>query len=108
MNDRLRVDGARPFDDPDTPPWWEEGVTVAVDEATYVKHLELLPPRFMRGTMFAFGEGAGNFTLFWQQGQQYFAHPLSLDDTLAFCRLSGTSLHDEATSPGGSAIVFGR
>ena len=92
LKDRLRVDGAKRFDDPDRPPWWEEGVTVAVDEATYTKYLELLPPRFMQGTLFAFGEGAGNFTLFWQQDRRHYAHHLSLDDTLVFCRLSGASL----------------
>ena len=93
LNERLRVEGAKQLDDADIPPWWEDGVTVAIDEATYTEYLEMLPPRYIHGTLFAFGEGAGDFTLFWEQDRRYFAHQLSTDDTTAFCRLSGTALH---------------
>ena len=94
LNERLRVEHAKRSDSSDSPPWWEEGVTVVVDEATYIKYLEMLPPRYMSGLLFAFGEGAGNFTLFYQRGERYFAHPLSMDDTETFCRLSNTRLHE--------------
>lgn len=93
LNERLNIDDAKPFDDPNQPPWWEEGVTVVIDEATYMERLEILPPRYMSGLLFAYGEGAGPFTLFWQQGGQYFAHQLSQHDTALFCRLSNTRLH---------------
>lgn len=94
LNERLNVDNAKPFDDPNQPPWWEEGVTVVIDEATYMERLEILPPRYMSGLLFAFGEGAGSFTLFWQAGKGYFAHALSMDDTEVFCRLSNTRRHE--------------
>ena len=67
--------------------------SVEIDESTYLQYLELLPPRFMQGSLFAFGEGSGNFTLFWQQNGRHFAHQLSMPDTETFCRLSGMSLH---------------
>jgi len=46
----------------------------------------------MSGDLFAFGEGAGNFVLFWMQSQRYFAHQLSIEDTETFCQLSGVLL----------------
>ena len=93
LDERLRVDGATRLDDINAPPWWEDGVTVAVDEATYMEYLEMFPPRYIHGTLFAFGEGSGGFTLIWEQDRRYFVHQLSLDDTETFCRLSGAALH---------------
>ena len=93
LNERLRIDDATVFDDADSAPWWEDGMTVEIDESTYLQYLELLPPRFMQGSLFAFGEGSGNFTLFWQQDGRHFAHQLSMPDTDTFCRLSGMTLH---------------
>ena len=75
------------------PPWWVEGETIAITEEGYCEKLELLPPRWMNGSYFAFGEGAGQFTLFWQRGGQYFARHLSQAETDRFCRRSGTRLH---------------
>ena len=48
LDERLRVDGATRLDDINAPPWWEDGVTVAVDEATYMEYLEMLPPRYIQ------------------------------------------------------------
>ena len=31
----LRVDDVKSMADDDSPPWWQEGVTVEVDESTY-------------------------------------------------------------------------
>ena len=92
LRDRLRVETATPVGD-DSPPWWEEGVTVEVDESMYFEYLDLLPPRYMNGNLFAFGEGAGNFILFWVDASRYFAHQLSANDTETFCRLSHVALH---------------
>ena len=64
-----------------------------IDEATYFQYLDHLPPRYMNGNLFAFGEGASNFTLFWVEDRRYFAHQLSADDTETFCRLNRVSLH---------------
>lgn len=93
LRERLRIENAKPFTDDDSPPWWEAGVTVEVDESTYFQYLDHLPPRYINGNLFAFGEGAGNFTLFWVEDRRYFAHQLSADDTETFCRLSRVSLH---------------
>ena len=93
LNERLRIDNARIFGDADSPPWWEDSVTVEIGETTYLQYFELLPPRFMRGSLFAFGEGSGNFILFWEQDGRHFARQLSTPDTNTFCRLSGTRVH---------------
>jgi hypothetical protein len=92
LRGRLRIEKATPVGD-DSPPWWEEGVTVEVDESMYFEYLDLLPPRYINGNLFAFGEGAGNFILFWMVARRYFAHQLSAEDTETFCRLSRVSLH---------------
>lgn len=92
LNSRLRSQDAQP-NSADSPPWWEEGVTAEIDEATYYRYLDMLPPRYMNGDLFAFGEGAGNFLLFWQEADQYYAHQLSLADTETFCSLSRVPLH---------------
>ena len=93
LNDRLRIEDAKVFDAADSPLWWDDSVTVEIDGETYLQYLELLPPRFMRGSLFTFGEGSGNFTLFWQQDERHFARQLSRPDTDTFCQLSGTRLH---------------
>ena len=65
LQERLRTEHAAHISSEETAPWWETGRSVEVDEATYYQYLDLLPPRFMSGHLFAFGEGAGNFVLFW-------------------------------------------
>ena len=91
LNSRLRSQDAKTSQE--SPPWWEDGVTVEVDQQTYYRYLDMLPPRFMNGDLFAFGEGAGNFVLFWQESKRYFAQQLSLSDTETFCSLSRVPLH---------------
>ena len=93
LDERLCVDNVKRQCDSDSPPWWEDGVTVEIDEGTYFRFLDLLPPRYVRGDLFAFGEGSGQFTLFWSQAGRYFAHQLSIDDTETFCRLTHVALH---------------
>jgi hypothetical protein len=88
----LTTEGALHKDDPNSPPWWEEGATVEVDEETYLEYLEMLPPRFIDGDLFAFGEGSGSFTLFFMEHGRYFAHHLSIADTELFSELAGVSL----------------
>ena len=94
LNQRLRTDDAKRLDAPDQPPWLEKGVTVIVDEATYMQYLEVLPPRYMSGLLFAYGEGAGISTLFWQESDLYFARALSIEDTEIFCKISRTRHHE--------------
>ncbi len=67
--------------------------TVAeIDEETYWYFLEVLPPKYMRGHLFAFAEGAEALRLFWQKGQCYFCRQLTNDETTTFCRLAGIPL----------------
>lgn len=93
LRTRLKTDDAEPFTAESSPPWWQEGVTTEIDSAKYFEYLDLLPPRYMNGDLFAFGEGSGNFTLFFTEDKRYFAHQLSLEDTEAFCRLARVPLH---------------
>ena len=77
----------------DSPPWFEPGEICEVDEQTYFSFLEMLPPRWMHGRWFAFGEGTGPFRLFWKVKQAYFARELTDDETRTFCKLAGVSLY---------------
>ncbi len=77
----------------DDPPWFEPGQVREIDEKTYWYFLELLPPRWMDGNWFAFGEGAGCLRLFWQVKDAYLARELTADETRTFRELSGVSLN---------------
>ncbi len=77
----------------DEVPWFEPGRLYEIDQRTYWYFLELLPPRWMQGNVFAFGEGSGPFRLFWQVQDAYFARELTNDETRTFCDLTGVSLH---------------
>ena len=77
----------------DDPPWFEPGQVCEIDEKTYWYYLELLPPRWIDGNWFAFGEGAGRFRLFWQVKDTYFARELTDEETRTFCELSHVALH---------------
>ena len=82
------------MDDKNSPPWFQEGVICEVSETLYDYHLEVLPPRWIDGLKFAFGEGSGPFQLFWKRGDDYFGRQLSAEETFHFCRLSGTKLFE--------------
>ena len=79
--------------DDDDPPWFEPGRVCEIDEETYWYFLELLPPRWMDGNWFAFGEGTGPFRLFGKVDGSYVGRDLTDDETKTFCELSRTSLH---------------
>lgn len=64
----------------------------AIDEETYWYFLEVLPPKYQRGSLFAFAEGAEPLRLFWQRGEDYFCRQLTWDETKEFCRLACISL----------------
>jgi len=53
------------------------GRVVEVAGETYDYFLEVLPPRFMRGWMFAFAEGEEPLTIFWQKDCKFYARRLS-------------------------------
>lgn len=68
------------------------GRVAAVTEDDYFYWLEVLPPKYQRGSLFAFAEGAEALRLFWQQGDQSFCRQLTWDETAEFCRLAGIPL----------------
>jgi len=79
--------------DPNSPPWWETGRIYETDKETYDEKLDMLPPRWMHGSAFAFGEGSGPFHLFWQHSGRFFARELTHAQTEQFCRLARVPLH---------------
>ena len=89
LNDRLTVDGVPHEDDEHSPPAWEPGTTIQVKEETYYAYLDLLPPRFLDGNLFAFGEGCGAWSMFWIQDGSFYLHHLSEADTETFRQLAG-------------------
>ena len=64
------------------------GKIAAIDAETYWYFLEVLPPKYQRGNLFAFAEGAEALRLFWQRGEQYFCRQLTWDETKQFCALA--------------------
>jgi hypothetical protein len=68
------------------------GQIAAIDEETFWYFLEVLPPKYQRGGLFAFAEGAEALRLFWQKGDRYFCRQLTWDETTIFCRLARISL----------------
>ena len=93
LNRHLRIKGALHEDDEQCPPWWEIDTTVEIKEQTYYEYLDLLPPRYMDGNMFAYGEGFGAFSIFWSQAGKFYVHHLSLADTEVFCECAGLAQH---------------
>src|SRR6266568_2380404 len=67
------------------------GQSAAIDGETYWYFLEVLPPKYQRGNLFAFAEGAEALRIFWQKGDAYFCRQLTWDETTDFCRLARIS-----------------
>ena len=68
------------------------GRTAALTKDEYFYWLEVLPPKFQRGGLFAFAEGAEALRLFWQHSDQYFCRQLTWNETKDFCRLASILL----------------
>ena len=68
------------------------GRIAEVTEDEYFYWLEVLPPKYQRGGLFAFAEGAEAFRLFWHLQERYFCRQLTWDETKEFCRLARVSL----------------
>jgi hypothetical protein len=64
------------------------GQIAAIDEDTFWYFLEVLPPKYQHGNLFAFAEGAEALRIFWQKGDAYFCRQLTWDETTDFCRLA--------------------
>ena len=68
------------------------GTIAEIDAETYWYFLEVLPPKYQRGHLFAFAEGAEALRIFWQKGDAYFCRQLTWDETVTFCRLAGIAV----------------
>ena len=68
------------------------GRIAAIAEETFWYFLEVLPPKYQRGSFYAFAEGAEALRLFWQKGDRYFCRQFTWDETVVFCRLARISL----------------
>ena len=68
------------------------GRIAEVTEDDYFLWLEVLPPKYQRGNLFAFAEGAEAFRLFWQKDNRYLVRQLTWRETQEFCRLARISL----------------
>ena len=68
------------------------GRIAEVTEEHYFYWLEVLPPKYMSGSLFAFAEGAEALRLFWQDDHRYWMRQLTWDETATFCRLAGIPL----------------
>lgn len=64
------------------------GQIAEIDEETFWYFLEVLPPKYQRGHLYAFAEGAEALRLFWRQAERYFCRQLTWDETQQFCRLA--------------------
>jgi hypothetical protein len=64
------------------------GKIAEIDEETWWYFLEVLPPKFQRGNLFAFAEGAEPLRLFWRNGERHFCRQLTWDETQQFCSLA--------------------
>ncbi len=64
--------------------------TVAeVGEDTYTYFLEVLPPHYQSGSLFAFAEGMEPLRLFWRAtDKRYWCRQLTWSQTRTFCRLA--------------------
>ena len=68
------------------------GRVAEITEDNFEYWLEVLPPKFMRGSHFCFAEGAEAFRFFWQDKGRYFVRQLTWEETVTFCRLAGIEL----------------
>ena len=64
----------------------------AIDKETFFYFLEVLPPKFLQGGLFAFAEGAESLRVFWRTGDLHFCRALTWDETQEFCRLARISV----------------
>jgi hypothetical protein len=67
------------------------GKIADIEEEAFFYFLEVLPPKYQSGGLFAFAEGAEPLRLFWRTGGNHFCRQLTWEETKEFCRLSGTS-----------------
>jgi hypothetical protein len=83
---------------PDDEDWSEHvnristpGRIAEVTEEDFDYWLDVLPPKWMRGGQFCFGEGADCFRLFWfdKKTERYLCRQFTWEETVLFCHLAG-------------------
>lgn len=68
------------------------GRVAEITEEHYDYWLEVLPPKYMAGGLFAFAEGAEPLRLFWRgKDERFWMRQLTWDETTEFCRLASLS-----------------
>ena len=73
-------------------PNWQESQTQEVAFEAYDFYLDL-PPRWVSGNYFAFGEGSGRLSIFWKEEKRYFVRHLTQEETERFCSITRATLH---------------
>jgi hypothetical protein len=68
------------------------GKIAEVHEETYYYFLEVLPPQYQNGNVFAFAEGTEELRVFWRTKGQFFCRQLTMDETVTFCHLANIPL----------------
>jgi hypothetical protein len=68
------------------------GTIAEVQEETYYYFLEVLPPQYQSGNLFAFAEGTEELRIFWRRQGRFFCRQLTFAETQEFCRLAGIPL----------------
>ena len=76
----------------DQPPWFEQGVTVVVDESIYDHFQSIGRPRACGDGWFVVGHGVGPFRIFWRSESNLLARELTEQETRRFGELCGVSL----------------
>lgn len=70
----------------------QSGRLSRIDRGTYAYFLEVLPPKYMGPSFFAFAEGAEPIKLFIRRHNRFLARQLTAEETQAFCGLAGIPL----------------
>ncbi|MBI3468319.1 MAG: hypothetical protein HY000_35395 [Planctomycetes bacterium] len=66
-----------------------EGRIAEITEETWYYFLEVLPPKLLRGSLFAFAEGQEPLKLFWRKAGRYYGRQLTWDETCKLCKATG-------------------
>ena len=60
-----------------------------ISEDIYFEYLEVLPPKLLRGSFFAFAEGQEPFRVFLRRQERYLGRLLTQEETDRLCELTG-------------------
>lgn len=65
------------------------GRVAEISEEIYFEFLEVLPPKLLRGSFFAFAEGQEPLRVFLRRHERYLGRLLTQEETDKLCELSG-------------------